>query len=63
VRSLKDGFGDAHALARSMLLHDSARNPHIGPAIKFRNDPAEPKFELPNYDPHSSITWKRLPSP
>ena len=63
VRSLKDGFGDEHAQARSMLLHDSARNPHIGPAIKFRNEPAEPKFELPEFGLNSSITWKSRPSP
>jgi crotonobetainyl-CoA:carnitine CoA-transferase CaiB-like acyl-CoA transferase len=63
VRSLKDGFGDAHARARSMLLQDSARNPHIGPAIKFRAEPAQPRFELPQYDPNSSISWKLRSSP
>jgi crotonobetainyl-CoA:carnitine CoA-transferase CaiB-like acyl-CoA transferase len=58
VRSLKDGFGDANAKARSMLLRDRKGNPNIGPAIKFRNQPAEPKFELPKYDPRSRPTWK-----
>ena len=59
VRTLKDGFGDANAAARSMLLHDEEGNPHIGPAIKFRHDPAEPKFALPDYDPERSIKWLR----
>ena len=57
VRTLKDGFGDAHAAARAMLLHDEEGNSHIGPAIKFRHEPAQPKFTLPDYDPERTITW------
>jgi crotonobetainyl-CoA:carnitine CoA-transferase CaiB-like acyl-CoA transferase len=57
VRTLKDGFDDANAAARSMLLHDVNRYPHIGPAIKFRNEPAEPKFDLPPYEPGGHIAW------
>jgi crotonobetainyl-CoA:carnitine CoA-transferase CaiB-like acyl-CoA transferase len=49
VRNLKDAFGDANARARGMLLKDSAGNPHIGPAIKFRDDPAKPDLRLPAY--------------
>jgi crotonobetainyl-CoA:carnitine CoA-transferase CaiB-like acyl-CoA transferase len=65
VRTLKDGFNDAHAAARAMLLHDGNRNPHIGPAIKFRHGPAEPKFDLPDYAPGKRITWlsEVLPKP
>ena len=59
VRTLKEGFGDANATARAMLLHDEMGNPHIGPAIKFRHDPAEPKFALPDYDTLRTITWLR----
>ncbi len=57
VRTLKDAFGDANAAARGLLLRDASGNPHIGPAIKFRNEPAAPKFELPNYEPGKSIKW------
>jgi crotonobetainyl-CoA:carnitine CoA-transferase CaiB-like acyl-CoA transferase len=57
VRTLKDGFADSHAAARSMLLHDEDGNPHIGPAIKFRHDPAEPKFTLPDYGTQRTIAW------
>lgn len=49
VRSLKDAFGDANAAARHMLMRDAEGNRHIGPAIKFRNDPATPNFRLPDY--------------
>lgn len=49
VRSLKDAFGDANAAARHMLMKDAEGNRHIGPAIKFQNDPAKPDFRLPDY--------------
>ncbi|MBV9540939.1 MAG: CoA transferase, partial [Alphaproteobacteria bacterium] len=57
VRSLKDGFEDPHSAARGMLLRDPAGNPHIGPAIKFAQEPAEPNFDLPPYaaDP---VSWQ-----
>ncbi len=58
VRTLKDGFGDANAMARRILLRDGHGNPHIGPAIKFANDPATPNFELPAYDQSVRPAWK-----
>ena len=59
VRNLKDGFDDLNSATRAMLVRDDDGNPHIGPAIKFRTEPAEPKFELPRYDPGVRIDWKR----
>ncbi|HEX4302769.1 MAG TPA: CoA transferase [Rhizomicrobium sp.] len=58
VRTLNDGFGDANAAARGILLHDAQGNPHIGPAIKFAATPAAPRFDLPPYDPAQRPTWK-----
>ncbi|MBL6852626.1 MAG: CoA transferase [Alphaproteobacteria bacterium] len=49
VRSLKEGFHDRHSMERGMLLHDRQGNPHIGPAIRFAGDPAQPQFDLPSY--------------
>lgn len=54
VRSLKDAFDDPHTLARGMLLKDSAGNNHIGPAIKFREDPARPTLRVPSYGEDSA---------
>jgi len=48
VRTLKDGFEDAHTHARAMVVKDGDVV-HIGPAIKFRNDPAKPNLSLPGY--------------
>jgi crotonobetainyl-CoA:carnitine CoA-transferase CaiB-like acyl-CoA transferase len=59
VRTLKDGFGDANAMARGLLLRDSHGNSHIGPAIKFADQPAAPGFDLPKYDPGAKLEWKR----
>ena len=58
VRTLKDAFGDANAAARAMLLRDAADHPHIGPAIKFRHDPARPTFDLPPYDRSARPAWR-----
>ncbi len=58
VRTLKDAFDDDNAAARSLLLRDGAGNPHIGPAIKFAQEPAAPRFELPAYAPDKSVTWR-----
>jgi crotonobetainyl-CoA:carnitine CoA-transferase CaiB-like acyl-CoA transferase len=58
VRSLKEGFGDANSAVRGMLLRDAHGNPHIGPAIKFANEPAQPRFDLPQYDAATSVGWR-----
>ncbi len=58
VRTLQDGLGDANAAAREILLRDADGNPHIGPAIKFANQPARPHFDLPAYDPAARPRWK-----
>jgi crotonobetainyl-CoA:carnitine CoA-transferase CaiB-like acyl-CoA transferase len=58
VRSLKEGFDDPHTKARGMLLRDGESNPHIGPAIKFRNEPAAPRFALPAYGSNGGSAWR-----
>jgi hypothetical protein len=55
VRTLKDGFADAHTNARGMVLTDVEGNRHIGPAIKFRNDPADPQLALPLYGEDNAV--------
>jgi crotonobetainyl-CoA:carnitine CoA-transferase CaiB-like acyl-CoA transferase len=58
VRSLKDGFEDENSATRQMLLRDAQGNPHIGPAIKFENEPVKPDFNLPEYGT-SETNWKQ----
>jgi crotonobetainyl-CoA:carnitine CoA-transferase CaiB-like acyl-CoA transferase len=57
VRSLKDGFNDHNSAARGMLLRDANGNPHIGPAIKYAAEPAEPRFDLPDYGAPAMVNW------
>jgi crotonobetainyl-CoA:carnitine CoA-transferase CaiB-like acyl-CoA transferase len=59
VHTLKDGFDDAHTIARAMVLKDDAGNRHIGPAMKFASEPAEPNLNLPTYEPAqgSQVKW------
>lgn len=49
VRTLKDAFDDPHTRARGMVFNDQAGNQHIGPAIQFRHEPAEPNPDLPAF--------------
>jgi crotonobetainyl-CoA:carnitine CoA-transferase CaiB-like acyl-CoA transferase len=58
VRTLQDGLTDANALARGIALRDADGHPHIGPAIKFANEPAKPEFALPAYEPGKRVAWK-----
>jgi len=47
LRNLRDAFDDPHTAARAMVLRDEAGNRHIGPAVKFANDPPEADLRLP----------------
>jgi crotonobetainyl-CoA:carnitine CoA-transferase CaiB-like acyl-CoA transferase len=58
VRTLKDGFGDENATVRGILLSDSAGHAHIGPAIKFADEPAQPSLDVPAYDMSARPTWR-----
>lgn len=49
VRSLKEAFEDPETAARGMLLHDPTGRAHIGPAIRYSNEPAEVRLVTPGY--------------
>ncbi|MCG8443578.1 MAG: CoA transferase [Caulobacterales bacterium] len=52
VRTLKDAFDDPHTRDRSMVLTDAAGMRHIGPPIRFRDEPARPDPRLPDFGEH-----------
>jgi len=58
LRNLKEAFDDPNTAARGMVLSDGAGNRHIGPAAKFRAEPARPDLRLPPYDPSSIPHWR-----
>jgi crotonobetainyl-CoA:carnitine CoA-transferase CaiB-like acyl-CoA transferase len=57
LRTLKDAFEDSHTEARAMVQRDAQGNRHIGPAIKFRNEPAQSDLSLPSYG-DDEIAWR-----
>lgn len=58
LETLKDAFAAERTAARGMVLRDAAGNRHIGPAVKFHDEPARPDFELPRYVNFEPLAWK-----
>jgi crotonobetainyl-CoA:carnitine CoA-transferase CaiB-like acyl-CoA transferase len=58
LKNLKEAFDDPATEARGMVLRDGGGNRHIGPAIKFRRNPAQPDFALPPYVNYEPLAWK-----
>ncbi len=53
VRTLKDAFDDPHTHHRGMKIVGPEGEPHIGPPLKFLDEPARPRLALPSYGEHS----------
>lgn len=52
VLDLKEAFDLPNTTARGMLLQDAQGTPHIGTPFRFRNEPGQPRLELPELDQH-----------
>jgi crotonobetainyl-CoA:carnitine CoA-transferase CaiB-like acyl-CoA transferase len=48
VLDLTEAWAQPQVAARGMLLCDDQGNPHIGPPIRFRHEPAQPRLTLPD---------------
>ena len=53
VRSLKDAFDDPFTAERGMVFKDADGNRHVGPPIKFRDEPPLPDPNVPGFGEHS----------
>lgn len=53
VRSLKDAFEDPFTAERGMVFEDADGNRHVGPPIKFENEPPRPNPAIPTFGQHS----------
>jgi len=49
VRSLKDAFDDPFTEERGMVFEDAQGNRHVGPPIKFQNEPPRPNPAVPEF--------------
>nr|WP_070959088.1 CoA transferase [Hyphomonas sp. Mor2] len=54
VRSLKEAFDDPFTSERGMVFTDGAGNRHVGPPIKFQNEPPQPNPAVPAFGEHSA---------
>ena len=52
VRTLKDAFDDPHTAARGLTFTDEAGARHIGPPLKFADEPARPNAHVPRFGEH-----------
>jgi crotonobetainyl-CoA:carnitine CoA-transferase CaiB-like acyl-CoA transferase len=53
VRSLKDAMDDPTTAARGMTLTDAQGARHVGPPIRFKDEPPQPNLSLPAFGAHS----------
>lgn len=58
VRDLYEAIHEPHLKARGMLLTDIEGNEHLGVPIKFKNEPAVPRFSLPELGEDNSAVLK-----
>ncbi|MEM5518257.1 CoA transferase [Henriciella sp. AS95] len=49
VRSLKDAFDDPFTKDQGMVFSDEEGNRHIGPPIRFREEPPKPSTGIPSF--------------
>jgi crotonobetainyl-CoA:carnitine CoA-transferase CaiB-like acyl-CoA transferase len=61
VNSLVEALDDPHLIARGFILVDEAGRRHIGPPIRYKNDPARPNLQAPALNAHADLAsgWPR----
>ncbi len=60
VLPLRDALAHPHAHARQMVRVDDAGRQHVGSAIKFRHDPAQPDLSIPALGEHTDAILDTL---
>ena len=55
VLDMVEAFEQEHAIARDMIVTDPAGLRHVGNPIKFREEPAELRFDVPELEQPSKI--------
>lgn len=53
VNTLPEGLADPNALQRGMVLTDERGARHLGPPIRFRDEPAQPALRAPRLGEHT----------
>ncbi len=55
VNTLVEGLDDPHLAERGFILKDDAGKRHIGPPIRFKNEPAQPNLRAPKLNEHAGL--------
>jgi crotonobetainyl-CoA:carnitine CoA-transferase CaiB-like acyl-CoA transferase len=55
VKNLKEAMDDPHLIERGMILRDARNQRHLGVAIKFQDEPAQPQLGVPAFGEHTDI--------
>ena len=59
VNTLPEALADPNVLQREMVLTDAAGARHLGPPIRFRDEPARPVLKAPRLGEHTSQILRR----
>ena len=60
VNDLREAFEDPQIRSRGMRLLDDQGLEHIGPPVKFREEPAAPRLRLPSLGEHNAEILREL---
>ena len=60
VNDLREAFDDPQIRSRGMRLLDDQGLEHIGPPVKFREEPAAPRLRLPSLGEHNAEILREL---
>jgi crotonobetainyl-CoA:carnitine CoA-transferase CaiB-like acyl-CoA transferase len=60
VNTLPEAVAHPNLLARDMVRSDETGRRHIGPPIRFRHEPAQPKLQEPALGEHTASILKRV---
>ena len=55
VNTLPEAFAHPNLLARGMIRFDAQNRRHVGPPIRFRDEPAEPTLREPGLGEHTAL--------
>lgn len=55
VKDLREAMEDPHLAARAMILRDAQGHRHLGVAMKFRDEPAQPRLTIPAFGEHTEL--------
>ncbi len=58
VKTMPEALEDENARARGMILTDDLGRRHIGPAVRFRHEPARPNLKAPKLGEHNAELLK-----